>query len=64
MDSKPVWQSKTFYFNLLVAVLPPLFHYLSGVNLISAEQEADLLAFGNLVLRYFTKQPVTLAPKA
>ena len=55
--SKPIWKSKTFWFNVLGGIATFLLH--AGAVL-PPEWAAAALAIGNLLLRYVTKTPVTL----
>ena len=59
MNTKSIWQSKTFWANLvgLLTVLLPVFHL---PQVLDPEIAASILAVVNLVLRYFTVQPVRL----
>ena len=56
MNTKPIWQSKTFWVNLvgLVTVLLPVFNL---PQVLDPEIAASILAVVNLVLRYLTVQP-------
>lgn len=62
-EQKPIYQSKTFWFNILAGVvaLAGLFGFAEfepGEN--AAETIAIVLAAVNLILRYVTKQGVSL----
>lgn len=65
MQTKPIWQSKTFWFNVLVVVI--------GVAAVMADpaQYGDevakwaalILAVGNVVLRTISSGAVTMMPQ-
>lgn len=62
-NSKPFWQSKTFWFNaitILVGVLgqvTSLFTFSAQTNSIIA----GVLAVGNTILRFLSGQPITFS---
>lgn len=59
-DSKPIWQSKTFWVNSLTLAVTVL-TYLSGVlPADAAPWIAGGLSIANVVLRFLTEKPVTL----
>jgi len=60
MDSKPFWQSRTFWVNVLTPLLAILSNKL-GVAAVNGEETAGFLVFANVVLRFITKGAVTLA---
>lgn len=59
MDSKPFWQSKTFWANLLI----PAFTFAAsqlGVVSDGASDATTAIGFVNLILRFVTKGAITL----
>lgn len=64
MESKPIWYSKTFWFNLLVGILTVLDANMGYIKQFAPEQVYLYLAAGvaavNLFLRMSTKQAVGL----
>ena len=62
MESKPLWQSKTFWFNLLVGLLTLLDANMNYIRQFAPEQVylyiAATVAAVNLFLRTVTKQAV------
>ena len=56
-EAKKVYQSKTFWVNV-IAILAILAQTQTGF-VIGAESQATILAAINLVLRAITKQPIT-----
>ena len=62
MEAKPMWQSKTFWFNLITLIVmvagamsdPQTY----GPEI--AKYAALVLPVGNVVLRWMTKEPVSL----
>ena len=58
---KPFWQSKTFWFNAIV-LLVAVFEALGQLNLswLNPEIVVVVLTIGNVLLRFVTKEPVTL----
>lgn len=60
MDSKPFWQSKTFWMNLLAPGLVFLGAQ-TGVVTDGASDAALVLGFLNLVLRFVTKGAITFS---
>lgn len=59
MQAKPIWQSKTFWANIVA-----LAGTLVGTEVLNAEMQgeivAGIMAVLNVVLRFVTKQPVTM----
>lgn len=63
MDSKPFWESKTFWINLVSAPLTYVAVKL-GLNLtpdLEATVVAGIIGGINIVLRFLTKDKVTLS---
>lgn len=62
METKPVWKSKTFWFNLLVGLLTLLDANMGYIQQFAPEQVYLYIAAGvaavNLFLRTITKQAV------
>jgi len=58
MESKPIWQSKTFYVNLIAGVAM-LAQAVTGKEVIPLAAQGSILAVVNVILRFVTKQPVT-----
>ena len=65
--SKPIWQSKTFWFNLvflLLGIVTAVAHYFGYGEWEPAEDVQQILFVVvlaiNILLRFITKQPVTL----
>ncbi len=57
--SKPLWQSKTFWLNVIgfiLFILPTI----TSLNVIDPKLLGGILAVLNVINRYFTTQPVTL----
>lgn len=70
VKSKPIHQSKTFWFNalgLLVVLIPAIQGWAQVTVLILptwfTEILSLLLVLGNVTLRYLTRQPLTLASR-
>ena len=59
MEAKPIWKSKIFWTNV-VAVVSGIGAILSGQVSLQAGLPPIVLALITIVLRPFTKQPVTL----
>lgn len=57
--SKPMWQSKTMWFNVITLALGVL-EVLSGVYLLDSQQLLLVNGVGNLLLRYITDTAITL----
>lgn len=60
MMDKKIWQSKTFWANvvaLVAALLPPVRDLLTQMGW-STEIVVSLIAVVNIVLRFVTKQPI------
>lgn len=55
-DPKPVWKSKTIWFNVIGVAGTLLSH---AAELLPPHYAAVALAIGNLALRLVTEQPVT-----
>ena len=63
MQPKPIWKSKTFWFNILSGVLE-VGQVVSGLNIIPPGTIAVAAALINIVLRRITNTPTTFtAPK-
>ena len=60
-NSKALWKSKTFQFNLLTAV-GELVQVMSGTNLVPPGTLAIVAALINIGLRTITNEPVHIAP--
>lgn len=58
MDAKSIFVSKTFWFNVISAVNFGL--NAAGIPTIPPEAADAVTVIGNIVLRFVTKQPVTL----
>ena len=56
-DDKPIWQSKTFWLNLLGGAVMLLPHF---AELLPPQYAAIALAAANILNRFFTKKEVTL----
>jgi hypothetical protein len=60
-ESKPIWYSKTFWFNLLSGVAALVVELASVPDLgLDPKSVIVALAVANMVLRYTTSQPVSL----
>ena len=59
MDSKVFWQSKTFWTNIVTAGGLIINSQMQGYDL-GPEAQAIIVAFVNVVLRFITKNKVTL----
>lgn len=65
MESKPIWQSWTFWFNLVSGVILFLqMPEVQAMNIIPQGWMAAIVAIGNVVLRLKTSTAVTLTKKA
>jgi len=58
-NCKPIWKSKTVWFNLITLALGVL-EILNGVYMVDAQQLLLVNGVGNLLLRYVTDTAVTL----
>lgn len=58
MDSKTIWQSKTFWVNVIAGV-GLLIQAATGKEIVSLALQGQILAIVNVALRFITKQPVT-----
>jgi len=58
-NCKPIWKSKTIWFNLITLALGVL-EILNGVYMVDAQQLLLVNGVGNLLLRYVTDTAVTL----
>ena len=58
MDSKKLWESKTFWVNLIAGV-GLLIQAVTGKEIVSLALQGQILAVVNVALRFITKQPVT-----
>lgn len=58
MQTKPIWQSKTFWINLIAGVAM-IVQAVTGHEVISMEVQASILAGINIFLRFITKGAVT-----
>ena len=54
---KEFWRSKTFWVNATGLVIVVL-QYLGTINILSPEVLAGILGFVNVVLRFFTSEPI------
>lgn len=63
MDAKNIFKSKTLWGNVLALAL--IAAQLFGVvpTVMDPEKQAGIVALGNFILRFFTKQPVSLSTK-
>ena len=66
MNPKPFWKSKTFIVNAVVGILSAVAVFVPKVKeLLPAEHATEavggLIAFANVVLRFVTKDPVTIS---
>jgi hypothetical protein len=57
MNSKSLWQSKTFWFNCVSALLM-LAQWAAGQDLINPDVAAIAIAVLNIALRIITRKPV------
>lgn len=60
MESKPIWQSKTFWANVIGIALEAI-QLVSSVYVLPPGVLTISLGVLNIVLRRFTNQPVTLS---
>lgn len=58
-NSKPIWKSKTMWFNVITLTLGIL-EVINGVYLVDTQQLLLINGVGNLLLRYVTNTAVTL----
>ena len=58
-NCKPIWKSKTMWFNVITLTLGIL-EILNGVYLVDTQQLLLINGVGNLLLRYVTDAAVTL----
>jgi len=58
-NCKPIWKSKTMWFNVITLTLGIL-EVFNGVYLVGAQQLLLINGVGNLLLRYVTDTAVTL----
>jgi hypothetical protein len=56
-DSKSIFKSKTFWFNVLGTAATVL---VNAANVLPPQYSVIALGIGNLILRFVTKTPVTL----
>jgi hypothetical protein len=61
VKAKSLWSSKTFWFNVLSGALE-VAQILLDFRVIEADKILMGMAVGNVILRYVTKQPVTVTP--
>ena len=59
MDTKVFWQSKTFWINILAAVGMVVQSQTDYV--LDPEAQAGIIVFINIILRFVTKQAVSLS---
>ena len=59
MDTKPFYQSKTFWVNIFAALGLVVNTQMQGFDL-SPESQAVIIAFINVVLRFVSKDTITL----
>lgn len=57
-DSKKIWESKTFYVNLIAGVAM-LAQAVMGKEVLPLSAQGSILAVVNVILRFVTKQAVT-----
>lgn len=60
MDSKPFYQSKVFWVNLIAAI-GMIYQGATGNVLMNLELQASILAGINMILRFVTKGKITLS---
>jgi len=58
-NCKPIWKSKTIWFNVITLTLGIL-EVINGVYLVDTQQLLLINGVGNLLLRYVTNTAVTL----
>jgi len=58
-NCKPIWKSKTIWFNVITLTLGIL-EVVNGVYLVDTQQLLLINGVGNLLLRYVTNTAVTL----
>ena len=58
-NCKPIWKSKTMWFNAITLALGVL-EIINGVYLVDSQQLLLINGVGNLLLRYVTNTAVTL----
>jgi hypothetical protein len=63
MDAKPIWKSKTFYFNLLMGGLQ-IADWAAGSGLLPVQYAAGITMVGNILLRLVTGQPIAMGKPA
>lgn len=58
VTTKSWYASRTFWFNVSIAIVAALWTTISPYLPLTAEQATTLAAMGNIVLRWFTTQPI------
>ena len=59
MESKPFWQSKTFWVNAIAGVAMVV-QSVTGHEILDMEIQATILAVVNIIIRFITHGKVTL----
>jgi len=59
MDSKPFWQSKTFWVNIMAAV--GMVVQSQTTYVLDPEMQAGIIVAINIILRFITKEGVSLS---
>lgn len=57
-NSKHFFKSKTFWFNLLVGILPAILQNLTGQGVIDPQTQTTALTVGNVALRFITNTQI------
>lgn len=60
MDTKSLFQSKTFWFNMAIGTLA-LLQGQGVVDMLPTGAVEGIVTMGNIILRFLTKQPVHVA---